>query len=56
MGLGLGIFFKGKEGGFFQKLIPFITYHLGISYYVNFLGRLGSNGFQLKRRFGTQGN
>ena len=24
MGLGLGIFFKGKEGGFFQKLIPFI--------------------------------
>ena len=24
MGLGLGIFFEGKEGGFFQKLIPFI--------------------------------
>ena len=28
------------------------SHHLGISYYVNFLGRLGSNGFQLKfKRF-----
>ena len=25
-----------------------VTHHLGISYYVNFLGRLGTNGFQLK--------
>ena len=33
-----------------------IAHHLGISYYVNFLGRLGSNGFQLKRWFGTHGN
>ena len=24
------------------------THHLGISYHVNFLGRLGINGFQLK--------
>ena len=24
------------------------THHLGICYYVNFLGHLGSNGFQLK--------
>ena len=24
------------------------AHHLEISYYVNFLGRLGSNGFQLK--------
>ena len=32
------------------------SHHLGISYYVNFLGRLGSNGFQLKWRFGTHGN
>ena len=24
------------------------SHHLEISYYVNFLGRLGSNGFQLK--------
>ena len=29
------------------------TPHLKISYYDNFLGRLGSNGFQLKWRFGT---
>ena len=28
-------------------------HHLGISYYVNFLGRLGRNGFQLKWRFGN---
>ena len=32
------------------------AHHLGISYYVNFLGRLCSNGFQLKWRFGTHGN
>ena len=32
------------------------AHHLGISYYANFLGRLGSNGFQLKWRFGTHGN
>ena len=30
--------------------------HLGVNYYVNFLGHLGSNGFQLKGRFGTHGN
>ena len=29
-------------------------HHLGISYYVNFLGHLGKNGFQ--RRFGIHGN
>ena len=28
----------------------FTSHHLGISYYVNFLGRLGSNGFHLKWR------
>ena len=27
-----------------------------MNYYANFLGRLGSNGFQLTRRFGTHGN
>ena len=32
------------------------AHHLGISYYVKFWGRLGSNGFQLKLRFGTHGN
>ena len=32
------------------------THLLGISYYVNFLGHLGSNGFQLKQRFGTHSN
>ena len=36
--------------------LPYHTHHLGISYYVNFLGRLGGNGFRLKRRFGTHGN
>ena len=25
-----------------------ITHHLGMNYYVNFLGRLVTNGFQLK--------
>ena len=35
---------------------PGFTHHLGINYYVNFLGRLGSNEFQLKRRFGTHDN
>ena len=42
--------------GFFYKLdfsnVPYyfasFAYHLEISYYANFLGRLGSNGFQLK--------
>ena len=29
------------------------SHHLGLSYYVNFFGRLGSNGFQLKWRFGA---
>ena len=33
-----------------------VTHHLGISYYVDFLGCLGNNGFQLKRRFGTHGH
>ena len=33
-----------------------LPHHLEISYYVNFLGHLGSNGFQLKQRFGTHGN
>ena len=32
------------------------THHLGMNYYVNFLGRLGSNGFQLKWRFGIHSN
>ena len=32
------------------------SHHLGISYYFNLLGHLTSNGFQLKRRFGTHGN
>ena len=31
-----------------STLIKPYPHHFGISYYVNFLGRLGSNGFQLK--------
>ena len=42
---------------FQMREIAFIpTHHLGINYYVNFLERLGSNGFQLKRRFGNHDN
>ena len=33
-----------------------LSHCLGIDYYVNFLVRLGSNGFQLKLRFGVHGN
>ena len=36
--------------------VIYSAHHLGISYCVNFLGRLGSNGFQLIWRFGTHGN
>ena len=32
------------------------SHHLGINYYVNFLGGLGSNKFQIKWRFGIHGN
>ena len=32
------------------------THHLGMNYYVNFLGHLGSNGFLLKWRFGIHRN
>ena len=42
-----------------KKFIKFvITYphHLGMNFYVNFLGCLGSNGFQLKWRFGIHSN
>ena len=37
-----------------HKILKFLTLsdHLGMNYYVNFFGRLGSNGFQL----GTHGN
>ena len=31
----------------------YITHHLRMNYYVNFLGCLGSNGFQLGGRFGA---
>ena len=44
-------------GSLFRKIERLLlSHHLGIRYYVNFLERLGSNGFQLKRRFGTHGN
>ena len=33
-----------------------LTHCLGINYYVNFLGGIGSNGFHIKWIFGTQGN
>ena len=33
-----------------------VKQHLEMSYYVNFLGLLGSNGFQLKWRFDIHGN
>ena len=32
------------------------THCLGMSYYVNFLGDLGSNEFHIKWRFGTHGS
>jgi hypothetical protein len=32
--------------GQFEPL--YLPHHLGMNYYVNFLGHLGSNGFQLK--------
>ena len=37
----------------FQKNL-YISQHLGINCYVNFLGHLGCVGFQLKRRFGAK--
>ena len=40
----------------FPKNLDILSHHLGINYYVNFLGHLGCNGFQLKGRFGTHGN
>ena len=54
MGSGVG---NGRypevEGGCFEdayavKTAAYEAHHLEISYYVNFLGHLGSNGFQLK--------
>ena len=36
--------------------IPYFPHHLGMNYYVNFLGHLVSNIFQIKWRFGTHGN
>ena len=39
----------------FQKNL-YISQHLGINCYVNFLGHLGCDGFQLKWMFGTHGN
>ena len=32
------------------------THCLGMNYYVNFLGDIGSNGFHIKLIFGTQDN
>ena len=32
------------------------THCLGMNYYVNFLGGIGSNGFHIKLIFGTQDN
>ena len=31
-----------------QNMNAALTHHLGMNYYVNFLGHLGSKGFQLK--------
>ena len=39
-----------------EEAITEDAHYLGIGYYVNFLGHLASNGFQLKRIFGTYGN
>ena len=36
---------------FLKKIWKEAAQHLGTNYYVNFLGRIGSNGFQLKWRF-----
>ena len=40
----------GGLGRFWQIILPYSNqaHHLEMSYYVNFLGRLGSNEFQLK--------
>ena len=48
---------KSKSVTLICSLVVTGTAHqLGINYYANFLGRLGSNGFQQKWRFGTHGN
>ena len=39
-----------------DKYLPNLANQLGINYYVNFVGRLGSIRFQLKWTFGTHGN
>ena len=39
----------------FPMSIPH-SHCLGMNYYVNFLGGIGSNGFHIKLIFGTQGN
>jgi hypothetical protein len=38
------------------KTLSVMPHCLGMSYYVNFLGGLGSNRFHTKRRFGTHGS
>jgi hypothetical protein len=40
----------------FFLLVFLIAHCLGMSFYVNFLGGLGSNEFHIKWRFGTHGN
>ena len=38
------------------RFLTIIKMNLGINYYVNVLGSLGNNRFQLKWRFGTHGD
>ena len=45
-------FWTGNQGNL-QNWVLYIPHHLRIRFYVNFLGRLDSNGFQLKWSFGT---
>ena len=44
----------GWSSQIFDKIS--LSHCLGMSYYVNFLGGLGSNGFHIKWRFGTHGS
>jgi hypothetical protein len=41
---------------YFKDTKDEVTHHLEMNYYVNFLGQLAGNEFQLKQKFGTHRN
>ena len=41
---------------YFKDTKDKVTHHIEMNYYVNFLGHLAGNEFQLKQKFGTHGN